>query len=105
MHHPVDARTQLFRLESRAPFILDMINENVATPGTPREVAGDLATRGAHLNFPVRTCSARIPHRWAPPTSPTMSSPIMTACQQGKALRIQVGSTVLCPSAFLTHAA
>lgn len=35
---------------------------------------------GAYLNFPVRTCRALIPYRWAPPTSPTMSSPIMMAC-------------------------
>lgn len=42
------------------------------------------APRGTHLNFPVRTCRALIPHRWAPPTSPTMSSPIMTACQAVK---------------------
>lgn len=33
------------------------------------------------LNLPVRTCSALIPHCCAPPTSLTMSSPIMTACQ------------------------
>lgn len=39
------------------------------------------AAEGTDLNFPVRTCRALIPHCWAPPTSPTMSSPIMRACQ------------------------
>lgn len=36
------------------------------------------------LYLPVRTCSALIPHCWAPPTSLTMSSPIMMACQDSE---------------------
>lgn len=59
-------------------------NENTATPGIHGgrwPVSQPVST---HLNFPVRTCRALIPHRWAPPTSPTMSSPIMTACHTGK---------------------
>ena len=45
-----------------------------------RQASRGRLPRGAYLNFPVRTCRALIPYRWAPPTSPTMSSPIMTAC-------------------------
>lgn len=36
------------------------------------------------LYFPVRTCTALIPHCWAPPTSFTISSPIMMACQSNE---------------------
>lgn len=46
----------------------------------PWKEGGQMTPAGTDLNFPVRTCSALIPHRWAPPTSPTISSPIMTAC-------------------------
>lgn len=61
-------------------------NENLVTPGVPGGGRADGAglPGGTHLNFPVRTCSALMPHRWAPPTSPTMSSPIMTACRAAK---------------------
>lgn len=49
--------------------------------GRAREEQENEVALGTDLNFPVRTCNALIPHFWAPPTSPTMSSPIMTACQ------------------------
>lgn len=52
-------------------------------PWNPRgsQADGGRLPQGTYLNFPVRTCRALIPYRWAPPTSPTMSSPIMMACR------------------------
>lgn len=70
--------------EKVTPFTVEKTtNETLVTPGiheAGRQTAGRLA-RGTYLNFPVRTCSALIPHRWAPLMSPTMSSPIMMACR------------------------
>ena len=60
--------------------------------------------RSTDLYFPVRTCRALIPHRWAPPTSFTISSPIMMACQSNEIQKHwrQVNSTSAIRHAPLT---
>lgn len=64
------------------------------------------------LNFPVLTCTPFIPQCWAPPTSLTRSSPIISTCKRGgqrinkremwiSFISLQVPVVIPCGSSFL----
>lgn len=66
------------------------------------------------LNFPVLTCTPFIPQCWAPPTSLTRSSPIISTCKGGRQridkremcnsfISLQVTVVTPCGSSFLAN--